>query len=112
MKRTILEIAIRTAVVLILVIVLAALVYFAQGGKTSRGLSDTLVYASFLTLTAGTLIGISRIGFKGALSSEIPDDEQFQWLVRTFFRAGPLGIAVTLAGVFIFLAAMIVDGLF
>ena len=108
--KTILALLIRVFIVLCVVVLITALIYFLNGGSTSRGLSDLLVYASFLTLAAGTLMGVTRVGYKGvnATEADLESDSSLAILVHEFFRSGPFGIAVTLAGVLCFLVAILV----
>ncbi len=112
--KTIFSLLIRIFIILCVVVLVTALVFFLNGGSTSRGLSDLLVYASFLTLAVGTLAGITRAGFKGMNTPEavLESDSGLANLVHEFFRSGPFGISVTLAGVLCFLLAILVDGLF
>ncbi len=109
----IVPVLVRVLIIVAGVVLITALSYFLTGGRTSRGLSDWLVYASFLTFGAGTLAGISRAGFKGEhVNDPAAPDSGVEGLAREFLRAGPLGISVTLAGVVCFLLAILADGLF
>jgi hypothetical protein len=85
--------------------------YFTNGGTTAQGLSDWLVNASFLTLGLGTVFGITRMGTKG-MPGGVEGDTELQGYIRELFRAGPFGIAFTLAGVACFIVAILVDGFF
>ena len=108
------QILIRTAIIVALVSLVTAGVYFSTGGQTKQGLSDGMVYASFIALTAGTLSGIFRIGYRGNIEEEEAKGElgAFERSVKVFFKAGMFGVALTLAGLLCFLVGVLVDVLF
>ena len=98
----------------IFVTVITAAVYFLNGGTTNVGLSDWMVYASFFTLTTGTLFGIFRVGYKGNIEEEAAMAEMgvYERAIKVFFKVGPFSVGVTLAGVLCFLVGVLVDVLF
>ena len=104
----------RIIVTVIVVSLITAAAYWISGGRTKVGLSDWLVYASFFTLTAGTLMGIFRVGYRGNLEEEAASAGMgvFERSLKEFFQAGPFGVMVTLAGLVCFLVGVLVDVLF
>ena len=104
----------RTAIIVIFVSLVTGAAYLLSGGQTKVGLSDWLVVASFVTLTIGTFAGIFRLGYKGNINEEAASGEMgaFERVVKEFFRAGPFGGALTLAGPLCFVVEMLVDILF
>jgi hypothetical protein len=106
------SILIRSVVLLGAVFLITALGNFINGGRTARSLSDTLVYVSFVVLAVGTITGINRFGYKGQIKPGDPPDDLIPGLLHDLFRAGPFGIALTLAGIWCFVLAIIVDLVF
>ena len=114
MMKTLLYLLIRTAVSLALISLVTAAIYLLSGGQSKQGLSDWMVIASFITLSAGTFSGIFHIGYKGNIEEEAASAKMggFERSIKEFFRVGPFAVALTLAGLLCFLVGVMVDVLF
>lgn len=90
-----------------------ALLLSAQSLLTARALSDALVYACFLLLTVGTLLGVFNVGYhrRSALPGE-PPEELLEQFLKDALQPDRLGWAVLAAGVLCFGAAILVDVVF
>jgi hypothetical protein len=111
MIKILVQFFIRTTITLALISLGTAAVYLLSGGQTRRGLSDWMVIASFITLTAGTFSGIFRVGYKGNIEEEaaVAHMGAFEHAVKEYFRAGPFAVALTMAGLLCFLVGVLVD---
>jgi hypothetical protein len=105
---------IRVAVMVLVGLVLGLVLTLLQGTYTPRALSDMLVYVSFAIIIIGGAIILSNQGAVVAdRMSRLPDQKnpdapRPNWL-QTLLDAQSLGLLVLIAGVVLFVVAILTD---